>query len=282
MKKNIYKLNIYNREELEVLNNNFYMKEKSILEQLSLNKIAKVTIILTILNIFIHIFITLSFYIYFNNKYQWLCLLVICGAFNEGKIKNHHQYYRFISSVFLHSSIIHLFCNNCLLLIFGSILENKMDSKILFLLLYILSGLYGNFFTMLIKQDNISIGSSGAIEGILTNVLLYSIYNFQKFSKKLKIIIIGFYFANLILFILFVKDIMNNSYNAGHIGGFFGGLFFGIIFNNFKNDNERIKSIIYNKIYYLSIIYVILLPFISIIILYSKKVNDVTNFIPCI
>ncbi len=64
-------------------------------------------------------------------------------------IINEYEIWRLITAMFLHGDILHLFSNMFGLLLFGATIENNKDiSKIQFLLIYFLSGLIGNLFSI--------------------------------------------------------------------------------------------------------------------------------------
>lgn len=79
--------------------------------------------------------------------------------------------WRFISSMFLHADLTHLFFNCYALFMFGSILESRV-TKTQFLSIYFISGLAGGLLYLLtiylgIINPSPALGASGAIYGIL-------------------------------------------------------------------------------------------------------------------
>ncbi len=105
----------------------------------------------------------------------WLCLImigiyllqVLVPSFTDTLILNEESFFqpwRFLSSVFLHGSILHLLYNIFALGLFGSILEKLVGGK-RFLLIFFLSGLVANL--VAVNFYNSSLGASGAIYGIL-------------------------------------------------------------------------------------------------------------------
>jgi len=69
-----------------------------------------------------------------------------------------------LTSMFLHGSITHLLFNMYVLLMFGSLLEQRMGSK-RFLFIYLLSGLIAAFVSSFVYRA--ALGASGAIMGML-------------------------------------------------------------------------------------------------------------------
>lgn len=84
--------------------------------------------------------------------------------------------WRFITSMFLHADLTHLFFNCYALFMFGSILESRVN-KTEFLSIYFISGLAGGLLYLMtiylgIIDPNPALGASGAIYGILGAVAI--------------------------------------------------------------------------------------------------------------
>ncbi|MFH7902911.1 MAG: rhomboid family intramembrane serine protease [Candidatus Aenigmatarchaeota archaeon] len=109
------------------------------------------------------IFISFIFQILIKGYTQFLALIpskVLKGEF-----------YRIVTSIFLHGDEIHLFYNSFALLIFGSVLEKVIGSR-RYLLVFFLSGIVGSIAyiltSILLNEINIpAVGASGAIYGII-------------------------------------------------------------------------------------------------------------------
>lgn len=132
------------------------------------------------------------------------------------------QYYRLLTSMFLHVDIQHLISNCLSLYIFGSKVERYMGTHFL-IITYVFSGLCGALLSMLFTQS-FSVGASGAIFGI-EGALLY-------FAIKEKTYIDGLDVQSIFT-IVFMGLIFGfaaaNVDNAGHIGGFVFGIIASII-----------------------------------------------------
>ncbi len=91
--------------------------------------------------------------------------------------KNHQQYYRWLTSGFVHGDIMHLFINMFVLHEFGRAVENDMimhfgesTGKILFLFAYLLIIIMGDIPTYFKHKENhffASVGASGGVSGII-------------------------------------------------------------------------------------------------------------------
>jgi hypothetical protein len=90
---------------------------------------------------------------------------------NNVKIKK-GELYRLIAPVFLHGSRLHFFCNSLSLGAYGPLVECHYGSK-RFLFIYIFSGVFSNLCTFLFELSPYSIGSSGAIFGLVGAMITY-------------------------------------------------------------------------------------------------------------
>ena len=97
------------------------------------------------------------------------------GAMYEPLVTEGHEYYRLITSLFLHFGIQHLLNNMVMLGALGYQLENEIG-RIKFLLIYFISGIGGNlcslYWNVSHGEQVISAGASGAIFGLM-GALLY-------------------------------------------------------------------------------------------------------------
>jgi len=90
------------------------------------------------------------------------------------RIIENYEIWRIFTSLFLHANELHLFSNMISLLFFGATIEtNPNISKLQFLLIYLISGVIGNLFSLILLPYNvISLGASGAIFGLIGVVLI--------------------------------------------------------------------------------------------------------------
>lgn len=165
--------------------------------------------------IIVNILVFVAMYIFGKGSEDTLTLLLF-GA-NYPVLVRAGDYYRLITSAFLHIGLLHLICNNYALYVIGSQLESFLG-KAKFLIIYLVSAICGSLMSMLFS-DNISAGASGAIFGLLGS-LLYFGYNYRVYlGTVLKSQIIPLIILNLV--IGFVTPGIDN---AAHIGGLLGGL----------------------------------------------------------
>lgn len=133
------------------------------------------------------------------------------------------DYWRFITPVFLHGSLAHIFFNMYALLSIGSLLE-KHYGYVRFIVLYFLSAFSGNVFSFLFTGENgYSIGASTAVFGLIGAELIFFYQNRKLFGSYAKQAISNTLFIIAInLFIGLTPSIDN----WGHVGGLLGGMMF--------------------------------------------------------
>lgn len=102
------------------------------------------------------------------------------GAMYEPYIIEKHEYYRFVTSMFLHFGIDHFINNMVMLGALGWNLEFEIG-RFRFLVIYFASGIFANlcsFMVNLMEQVNVvSAGASGAVFGIMGALIAAAIQN---------------------------------------------------------------------------------------------------------
>ena len=218
-------------------------------------------------------------HIFKNIIKSWACLLVTFGAFQAGKIKNHYQYFRFFTSMFLHNSLSHAGSNSLSLFFLGFQTENEMNNTRQYILLYFISGLAGNFMSILFNQMNISVGASGAIIGLCGNFVIYFLMNYRRMSQRKKY---SYGIMFMFLFINLFSGISEGGENinmAAHVGGFLGGLAYSIIVTFKNNIHLQFNNNSFRRLYYASFAFLVLLPIISLGVVFFKSVSDSIEYI---
>lgn len=141
------------------------------------------------------------------------------------------EWWRLLTSMFLHGGIMHLFLNISGLVIAAIFVEPLLGRKNYFIL-YISSGLCGSFASIWWYPNTISVGASGAIFGLYGAILGLLLTNaFPKGGKKGILMMIGFYVGINLLW-----GLTGGIDNAAHIGGLLSGALIGILL--YKLDSE--------------------------------------------
>jgi membrane associated rhomboid family serine protease len=87
-------------------------------------------------------------------------------ALDKFDLQQHHDFYRLISSGFLHFSIFHIGMNMLLLFQLGQLLEPAIG-RVQFALVYFASLLSGSFGALLLQPNGLTGGASGAVFGLM-------------------------------------------------------------------------------------------------------------------
>lgn len=175
-------------------------------------------------------------------------VLIEYGANLDVLVKN-GEYYRLLTSMFLHSGLFHLFFNMYALYIIGPQVESFFG-KTKYLIIYLLSGISGSLLSVAFNVNTVSVGASGAIFGLF-GALLYFGYNYRGYlgnvikSQILPVVIINLIFG----FISTGVDV------AGHIGGLIGGIIVSSVLGSSDEKGIDINRIIICLIYFVFIIY---------------------------
>lgn len=127
------------------------------------------------------------------------------------------EYYRLLSSIFMHAGLIHLICNCYSLYVIGMQLESFIG-KWKYLVVYLLSGFAGNMLSIFFKATP-SVGASGAIFGLLGSLLYFGYHYRVYLDSVVKSQIIPLIILNLTLGFMIPRI----DYYA-HIGGLIGGI----------------------------------------------------------
>ena len=140
-------------------------------------------------------------------------------------------YFNFLTSMFMHGSIAHIFGNMLFLWIFGDNLENGLG-HIRYAIFYIVCGLAAATAQIIMGPDSIipMLGASGAISGVLGGyVLLYPrkqvraiIFNFV--TTVPAFVAIGIWIVYQLIVGYMTDPGTGGVAYAAHIGGFIAGL----------------------------------------------------------
>ena len=178
-------------------------------------------------------------------------LLKYCA--NLDVLVKNGEYYRLFTCIFLHIGIMHLLCNMYSLYIIGREVEN-LFGKIKYIIIFILSGIYGSIMSLAFTHNTISAGASGAIFGLLGALLYFGMHYRTYLGEAIKRSIIPIIVVNLIIG-FFAEGIDL----AAHIGGLVGGVLVAMMVG--VPDKSKTKDIIKGTI--LTIIYLIFISYLA-------------------
>lgn len=147
------------------------------------------------------------------------------GALDVSRVVDRHQGWRLITCIWLHGGLFHLLANMLSLLVIGIRLEQEFGF-VKVGLLYVISGFGGSLLSGLFIQENISVGASGALFGLLGGMLSELITNWSIYANKLA----AFLTLVIIIAINLAVGILPHVDNFAHIGGFLSGFLLGFVF----------------------------------------------------
>jgi len=180
-----------------------------------------VTYTLIAVTVFVYVLQLLSVAVlgYAANQIDWL---EVYGARFNSVIRA-GEIWRFITPVFLHGSIPHIFFNMYALFSIGTLLERHFGHG-RFALLYFLAGFTGNVFSFLLTGENgYSVGASTAVFGLIAAEVAFFYHNRKLFGGQAKQAISN---AGVIIAINLFIGLSPGIDNWGHVGGLLGGAIF--------------------------------------------------------
>ncbi len=140
------------------------------------------------------------------------------GWLDRYDIATNDQYYRLVSSAFLHENFLHIGFNMYLLYLLGMMLEPAIGS-VRFAVIYFTSLLAGSF-GALFATASPSLGASGAIFGLMGAAVV------ELRARRVSVMESGI--GGLILFNLILSFSLAGISIGGHIGGLVGGFISGM------------------------------------------------------
>lgn len=143
---------------------------------------------------------------------------------NYRPLTKNGEWWRLITSIFLHGGLMHILTNMYALLFVGFFLEPLLGKRKL-LIVYMATGIVASIASIWWYEATVSVGASGAIfglYGVLSALLLTKIYP-PDFAKPLLTSIAFFIGYNLLM------GLAGGIDNAAHIGGIASGFITGFI-----------------------------------------------------
>lgn len=157
-------------------------------------------------------------------------VIYLFGVMDWKSILYAGEYYRLLTSMFLHFGFDHLFQNMIFLFFIGSYLERALGS-VRYFFFYLLAGLGAGGVSLAanyyMQSNTVSAGASGAIFGIVGGLLWIVLYNRGRYEgiglTGMALMIIGSLYYGLT---------SAGVDNAAHIGGLVAGFLLGILFKH--------------------------------------------------
>ena len=191
------------------------------------------TVLFILLNILIFVIVD------FTGGSENTVHMIACGAAYPPLILEEGETYRLFTCMFLHFGIYHIANNMLVLFVLGQRLEPVLG-KVKFILVYLLGGLGGNIFSLLMETKKaeyaVSAGASGAVfavMGAMLYVVIRSRGRIQDISVR--------QMMNMAGFSLYFGFTSTGVDNAAHVGGLVCGFILAaLLYHPGKVSGRRI------------------------------------------
>jgi rhomboid protease GluP len=188
-------------------------------------------------------------------------ILIRFGVLQGSFVVQNGQWYRIITSMFIHIGFLHIFFNMYALYFLGSIVET-LFGKERFLFIYFFSGVLGNILSLFFYYNSMSAGASGAIFGLSGFLLVYGLYR-----KDTVLNLRSFATSAILPFIIFnvIFGFIPHSHinNAAHLGGLLGGAIFGFFLSPHERFSYKRESV------FIKILWTVVISIIAIVVAIS-------------
>jgi membrane associated rhomboid family serine protease len=156
--------------------------------------------------------------------------LFLDGALIGAAIDVQGEWYRLVTAMFLHGSLLHLLFNMLALYWLGTIVEQALGTW-RFVLLYFVSGIAGSAGALALSGPfEVTVGASGAIYGIMGALLVLEYRATGTFAgQALALIVVN----------LAITFAIPNISIGGHLGGLAGGVLATFALAHFRYARQR-------------------------------------------
>ncbi len=177
-------------------------------------------------------------YLEMNGSTEGTQFMVSHGAMYAPLVIERGEYYRLITSTFMHFGINHIMNNMLILFILGDNLERALG-HIKYLLFYLICGVGANVASMIINlsgyRNVVSAGASGAIFGVIGGLLYAVAVNrgqLEDLSTRQLVVVI--------LCSLYFGFTSTGVDNAAHVAGLIIGIIMGVVlYRRPRNSRSR-------------------------------------------
>lgn len=144
---------------------------------------------------------------------------------NAGALTLAGEWWRLVTSMFLHGSWMHILLNMFVLVQVGSLVE-RMFGSLRFTFLYLVAGIAGSLASVMWNANVNSVGASGAIFGTI-GALLAFIHKPDSGVPRTIVTELRGSISTFLLFNIFAGLVYPHTDNAAHLGGLAGGYLLG-------------------------------------------------------
>ena len=165
--------------------------------------------------------------------------LVEWGAKDTALIVYRGDWWRILTPIMMHAGVLHLLSNALIQLRVGGYL-NIVFGNMTFCLVYLLSGVFGNICSCIFIPEGVSVGSSGALLGILGAWSVWIIFRWNKIPEPLH----NQRNCQLSMVIVCITVTLATSFAsfvdwAAHFGGCVMGAVLGLVLLSHELDNKQ-------------------------------------------
>jgi membrane associated rhomboid family serine protease/Tfp pilus assembly protein PilF len=158
-----------------------------------------------------------------------------------GPLTLDHQFWRLITSMWLHGGIIHIAGNMWCLWSLG-LLTERLYGRQRMISVYLLTGIASSLTSMLIHPFTVSVGASGAIFGVV-GALVYPLYRRRKAMPGPAINATFKSIGQFIVINLMIGFSLPFIDNSAHIGGLLMGVVLGFVWTHLAADPAEVPSL---------------------------------------
>ena len=150
-------------------------------------------------------------------------------------VEDQGEWWRVLTSGFLHVSWEHFFSNMVALLLLGLLLGNALGAA-RFVIIYLGSLIVGGLFVLLFSPDSLTVGASGAVFGLAGAGLVVA----WRQHRWIYFFLVAAWAITNLIFSISTPGISV----AGHVGGLLGGALLGLLFSGRTDRRDPSAQVI--------------------------------------
>jgi membrane associated rhomboid family serine protease len=143
------------------------------------------------------------------------------------------DWWRLITSAFLHANLLHIAFNMYFLWFVGSAVETALGRG-RFIAVYLISGLAGSAGALVLTPTSQTVGASGALFGVLGVAVVL---------ERQRNLVLGGSALGLVLINLILSFSLANISVGGHIGGLIGGILCALVLSRFGRGHAAYSRV---------------------------------------
>ncbi len=209
---------------------------------LQMAKVFPVTATIVALNLAIYALCALASYrLRMGSPMEFDTRLLLKWGADYGPLTLDRQFWRVLTSMFLHGGLIHVAANMWCYWDFGRIAE-RVYGRYRYLTIYLLTGLASSISSLAIHPNTVSVGASGAIFGVVGAL----VFPFYRKRVTLPPPVMKAMMRSLVVFILVnlaIGQAIPFIDNAAHVGGLLAGLVLGAIITQIATSGEAMEQV---------------------------------------